>query len=132
MIVKYFNRQDKSDPLNGRSISGRVQLVKLLDSVRGSPPFVAELCGENGFVLTIGIGGDVGSVQHSRMDGALPYLMALPKHGRISKTDVEFRLGNTPTPIPARYILSFDEVRHIALHFLETGERSADFAWESI
>jgi hypothetical protein len=45
--------------------------------------------------------------------------------------DVAFLIHDTPMPIPGRYILHFDEIKQIALHFLQTGERSAAFAWKA-
>ena len=43
---------------------------------------------------------------------------------------VEFLMTDTPTPIAARYIISFGELKKIALHFLKTGERSDLVAWQ--
>ena len=41
-------------------------------------------------------------------------------------------MNNTLTPIPGRYVLNFEEMKQIAVHFLETGDRSGAFAWEAI
>ena len=65
-------------------------------------------------------------------DGDLPYLMAVSHNPPMRSGDAEFLTANTPTPVPARYILSVEELKEIALHFLETGERSDAFAWENI
>ncbi len=132
MIVRYRNNQDKYDPRNETAIAGGTNLSELLDDVRKRTPFIAELCGDNGFELVLGIGGDFAFVEHRRIDGDLPYLMAISARPQLKTGDVEFLTANTPTPIAARYILSFDELKQIALHFLETGERSDTVTWDSI
>jgi len=132
MKVRYINRQDNADPMNNTILRGTDQLASLLDARRKSVPFIAELSADNGFQLMIGIGGDIGFAQYSRTDGELPYLVASPGRQRVPSRYVDFLTNNTPTPIPGRYILNFDEVRQIALHFLQTGDRSEAFIWESI
>ena len=132
MKVQYVNQQEESDPMNGRTIVTGVQLAQLLNSRRNALPFFARLSGENGFEIMAGIGGEFGCVQYSRSDGKPPYLMAVPVHQHMSSGDIEFLTGNTPTPVPARNILSFDELKRIALHFLETGERSSAVRWEPV
>lgn len=132
MKVRYLNQQDKADPMNGAVIAESKKLAELLSSRQGDAPFVAELRGDNGFELVLGIGPDIGFVEHRRIDGCLPYLVAAPAYPRIRSGNVEFLTADTPTPIPARYILNFDELKQIALHFLETGERSDAFSWNSI
>jgi Immunity protein Imm1 len=132
MRVQYHNHQDELDPMSGAVIFDGVRLVELLEGIRKKRPFVAALRGDNGFELMFGIGSGVGCVEHKRIDGNLPYLMAMPAQTRVKSGYVEFLMNNTPTPISSRYILNFDEVKQIALHFLETGERSDAFSWESI
>jgi hypothetical protein len=132
MIVRYRNNQDKYDPRHETVITGRVNLSELLDDVRKRTPFIAELCRDNGFELVLGIGGDFAFVEHRRIDGDLPYLMAISSRPLLKTGYVEFLTANTPTPIAARYILSFDEVKQIALYFLETGERTDAVTWEAI
>jgi hypothetical protein len=132
MIVRYRNNQNKHDPRNGLIISGDGSLSELLEDARTQSPFIAELCGDNGFELVIGVGGDCSFVEHRRIDGDLPYLMAVSTHPQMKTGDIDFLTANIPTPIEARYILSFDELKQIALHFLETGERSDAVSWEPI
>jgi hypothetical protein len=132
MKVLYKNQQDKSDPMNGAVITEGAKLVELLDSCRNDPPFFARFSGDNGFKIMVGIGRDVGCIQYSRSDGEPPYLVALSVDCPTNGKDVEFWTGGTATPIPARFILSSDELKQIALHFLETGERSDAVFWESI
>ncbi len=132
MIIRYLSHQDKSDPLNGQIISGSPKLTELLNDRRNQPPFIAELSGDNGFQIVFGMGFDVACVEHSRIDGDLPYLMAVSREPRMKTGEMEFLAANTPTPIAARYILSFDELKEIALHFLTTGDRSNAVSWEPI
>jgi hypothetical protein len=132
MKVRYKNQQDKFDPMNGTVVAECAKLSEMLDARRNNPPFFIRLSGANGYEIMVGIGGDVGCVQYSRSDGEPPYLVAVPPRPHRTSGDVEFLTGNTATPVPARNILSFDELRQIALHFLETGERSDVVAWEPV
>lgn len=132
MKLRYLNQEDDADPMNGTLIADSEKLANLLDSNRNKTPFVAELRGENGYMLIFGIGLGVACVEHRGIDGDLPYLMAVSLRRPVKRGDVKFLCGGTPTPIPARNIISFDELREIALHFLETGERSDAVSWESI
>jgi Immunity protein Imm1 len=132
MKVRYLNYQNKLDPLNGTVVVAAPKLAELLDGRRNEAPFIAELSGDNGYHIEFGIGGDVGFVQFSRSDGQPPYLVAVPPCLHISSGHIEFLTANTPTPVPARNILKFDELKQIALHFLQTGGRSELVSWESI
>lgn len=76
MIVRYLNYQDKIDPLNGKGIEQKDELLALLGDRRRRRPFVGEFVGDNGFQITAGI-GSLCVAQHSRTDGSPPYLMAV-------------------------------------------------------
>ena len=132
MKVRYLNQQDGSDPMNGTVVAESVDLAEFLDSKQNESPFVAELRGDNGFMLVFGIGGGIGCVEHRSTDGHPPYLMAVSPDRPIKSGDIEFMCGGTPTPIPARNILRFAELRQIATHFLATGERSDLVSWEPV
>jgi Immunity protein Imm1 len=132
MKVRYLNYQNESDPMNGKVITEQAKLAELLDSRRNEPPFIAELSGDNGYHIEFGIGDDVGCVQFSSSDGKPPYLVAVPPCPHMTSGDVEFLTADTPTPVPARNILNFDELKKIALHFLQTGERSEAVSWEAL
>ena len=119
MIVQYLNNQDKSDSQSGAVFTDGERLSVLLNGLRKRSPFVAELRGDSGFELLVGIGGNLGFVEHRRIDGDLPYLVAVSPDPPIKSGEVEFLTANTPTPIRARYILSFDELKQIAIHFLK-------------
>jgi hypothetical protein len=131
-MVRYFNNQDELDPMNGKTITESAILANLLDSRRQDKPFLADLCGDNGFQIMIGIGGDASCVQYSRMDDKPPYLMAVSTQPPMKRGYVEFLVENTPTAIAARYIVTFEQMKKIALHFLETGERSDLISWQSL
>jgi hypothetical protein len=130
MIIRYHSHQDKFDAMNGQTIEQSEQLSELLDRRRSQRPFVAEISGDNGFQLTFGIGTNLCCVQHSHADGSQPYLMAVSPNPSMSSGYVEFLSANTPTPIAARYIISFDELKQVAQHFLQTGERSNVVSWQ--
>jgi hypothetical protein len=132
MKVQYRNNQDESDLHHGSSITEIAKLSELLERARRKSSFIAELRGDNGFELVMGIGTDFCCVEHRRIDGDLPYLMAVSSHPPMLAGEVEFLTANTPTPIQARYILGFEELKQIALHFLATGERSDSVSWEAI
>jgi hypothetical protein len=129
MRVRYINEQDKSDPLNGVVIAEAGALAELLNERRNRMPFMAGLVADNGFELMIGIGPNVGCAQHSRTDGAPPYLMAVSPQRHLKNGYIDFLASNTPTPVAARYILSFEQVMMVSLYFLETGGRSNAVSW---
>jgi len=131
MKVRYVNRQDKSDPMNGAVMADADKLANLLEARRNRAPFIADLDGDNGFELMIGLGGDLGCAQFSRTDGEPPYLMAVSAHPPpVEAGYFEFFAAGTPTPIAARYIISFDELAQIARHFLDTGGRNDAVFWQ--
>jgi hypothetical protein len=80
MKVRYRNLQDDLDPMNRTEIAGREKLDELLDGRRHKQPFVAELVADNGFKIVFGISTDFGCVEYIRVDGDLPYLMAVSPH----------------------------------------------------
>jgi hypothetical protein len=132
MTVTFFDRQDETNPLNGRTLALDNELLEILHSLRNRTPFFAELLGENQRSLLVGVGGPIGSAQYSRTDGQPPYLMAVGVNPESSREYVEFLTGNTPTPIPSRYVIPFEVVKEIAVHFRQTGERSPALSWEEI
>jgi hypothetical protein len=129
MKIQYLNYQNEFDPMNGREITDGLKLAQLLESRKNEPPFLAELSADNGYHIEFGMGGKLACVQHSRTNGEAPYLMAMSFRPPMKHGYVEFLTANTPTAFAARYIITFDELREIALHFLETGERSDSVVW---
>lgn len=132
MIVRYKNQQDESDPMNDIAITSKKELSDLLRARRRHAPFLARLSGDNGFEIMVGIAGQVGCAQYSRSDGSLPYLMAHSANPPLTSGEVEFLTADTPTPVSASEIISFEELEQVALHFLETGGRSSDIRWENL
>jgi hypothetical protein len=132
VIVRYLNYQDKFDVLNGKPIDSVEQLSELLHRRRNQRPFVAALNAENGFEITFGVSTDRCAVQYAGADSSPPYLMAVSPRPSMTRGYVEFFCGGTPTPFAARYIISFAELEEIALHFLETGERSSKVSWQEL
>lgn len=132
MIIHFRNCQDKLDPNHGRAISSDDELISLLDHARSEAPFMAEFCGAGDFETMIGIGGHFGCAQYSRVDGNPPYLMAVSRRPAMKRGYIEFQCGGTPTPVGARNILRFEELREIVLHFMRTGERSNTVSWREV
>ena len=130
MIVRYLSHQDKYDARNGKAIQQTEELSELLHRRRNQKPFIGELSSDNGFQIVFGISTDLCCVEYRRIDGELPYLMAVSPHRPVKRGYVEFLAANTPTPIAARYIISFEELKEIALYFLKTGQRSDAVSWQ--
>lgn len=130
MIARFFDQQDEANPLNGTIVSDGEQLSQLLDELRTREPFFAELFGDNGYKLLIGIGRTRGCVQYSRADGHSAYLVAVAPSPIADERYMEFLIGDTPTPISMRYILPIDKVKEITSYFIQTGARSAKVTWE--
>ena len=86
-------------------------------------PFVIMLSIANHGLLTIGVGEDLGFVQHSDENRSLPYLVATESHNcGVEKSEyLEFSLGGTLTQIPRFFCLPMSIVRKICFEFLETG-----------
>lgn len=133
MMLTFFDMHDESNPQNGVAVHEPDSLLKMLDSFRDREPFFAELVGENGYKLTIGI-GSMGCVQHSRSDDEPPYLMAVENATEKRGSDElqEFLVGNYATEVPAHYLLPFKRVKEIAAYFQRTGERRPAVSWEDL
>lgn len=127
MIFRDF--EEAANPLNGCRI---VDVETLLRSARGRLPFVAELEGDHGFKLTVGIGEKFGTVQHSQVDGDVPYWGALGASGAFSGDPVAFACGGQPAEIDSQFLLKPEEFIAICRHFAETGGRLESFQWEEI
>lgn len=108
------------------------EVAQLFESVKGRPPFMFELIGENGDSLTIGYSDSAGAVRHAASAGRPPFLMAVNEDSLDDEAVVEFLAGGTPTPIPGRFCLPIQRVSAIAQEFIATGERPGDVTWEEI
>jgi hypothetical protein len=132
MIVTFFDRQDESNPLSGSTFSSPSALLNHLHELSSRPPFLCEIESENGFKLLVGIGGNWSCVQHSRIDGSPPYLMAVQREAQSNIQPIEFLIGNTPTPIGGRYVLKSKVADKVISFFVETGDKSSLVEWEEI
>jgi Immunity protein Imm1 len=131
MKAQFFDRQDAKNPLNGKTLSEPVAIRNIIQSVRQRAPFIAELIGDNGRELMLGLGSADGFVQFSSSDGSPPYLMALG-HTPEDEGEQDFLIQNTVTPIPRRYYLLMQKVEEIAAVFLHSGHRAPNVVWEEI
>ena len=105
--------------------------MEILDPSQTRAPFFCELIGENGFNLLLGLGRTCSCAQYNRSDGSAPYFMAVVP-GQTREGYAEFLMGNTATPVPKHYCIAFDMAKQLAVHFLETGDRSPLVSWEEI
>lgn len=85
-------------------------------------------------LFTIGVGEELGFIQHSDENRSPPYLAATESHNRgVDNLDyLEFFLGSTYTQIPRFLCLSMPLVRKICLEFLETGALPAWVEWTPV
>ena len=132
MKVTFQDQQEPTNVASGRVLSAPADVAHLFKSLRGRPPFMFELIGENGHSLTVGYSDSVGAVQHAASDGQPPYMMAVNEEAADDEAFVEFLAGGTPTPIPGRFCLPIDRVLAIAQEFIATGERPVAVTWDEI
>jgi Immunity protein Imm1 len=132
MKTHFFDLLDNANPLNGTSIENLVEFQNMLESVRDRLPFIAELIGDNGFKLTFVLGTTEGCVQFCSVELEPPYLMAVNSNLRDSEGEVEFLMGDTPTPVSKRYCLPLDAFVEIVAEFVQTGERKREVLWEEL
>ena len=132
MKTQFFDREDVANPANGSVITDPLQLEKILRSVRGRPPSIAELIGDNGFTLLFFLGASDGCVQFSPSNGDLPYLVAVLPERKDDDELMTFLMSGTATEIPKRYCVPYAMIVDIAVAFVQTGQRKPDVRWEEI
>lgn len=132
MMAQFYDRQDTDNLLNGTWIHDSLELRRLLGDLRSRIPFFAELIGENGFKLLLGVGSPSSCVQFSPADGSTPYLMAASDKITDEEGEIEFLIGDTASPVPGRYLLPYDTMVDIAAHFIDSGSRFPFVNWEEI
>ena len=130
MKTQFFDRQDPHNPANGRVVMSPAELRALLETMRDRPPFFAELIGDNGFKLLLGLGGGEGCVQFSPLDGSPPYLTTVGSDLPVPGEVMEFLISDTPTPVPRRFCVPYETVLQVADAFVLTGSRRGDVRWE--
>ena len=131
MRARFFDRQDTANPLNGRMLSSPAAARDIVRRMQGRTPFLAELIGENGRKLLLGLGSADGCVQFSSSDGSPPYLMAVGSNPD-EEGEQEFLIGGAASPVPRRYCLPMLKVEEIAAAFLDSGKRAPHVTWEEI
>jgi hypothetical protein len=130
MIATFQDLQNDDNPRNGQTIHDQETVASLLEELRNKePPIACQFTGDNGYNLIVGIGRDFGCAQHSSNDGMPPYMMAVSQAGAAQDDDIEFLMGNTPTPIDGRYRVAFDEVLEIVVDFVTKGDMSTNVSW---
>lgn len=130
MKAQFFDRQDVANAANGENIGSLLQLRQVLAGLRDREPFFAELIGDNGYKLLLGLGSTEGCAQFSSVDGAPPYLMAVGE--QHAEGELEFLIGDTATPVPKKYCLPRKVIEDIAAEFVDKGQRKSDVLWEEI
>jgi len=132
MVVTFFDRQDENNQLNGSTYVDSRSLLNCLKLLTSRSAFFCEIDSDNGFKLLVGIGGNWSCIQHSSAGGSPPYLMAVPGEPPLGAQDMEFLIGNTPTPVSRRYILGAELAEKVISYFVGTGKKSESVEWEEI
>ena len=117
----------------GTDILSQKQLLELIDYLATGLPAIYELRSENGFVLSMGIGRPFGCAQYVHQNWNPPYLVATTAEARQrGGGEVDFIYWDELTPMPMRRCVPLELIKKVAVHFLNTGERSDTVEWESI
>ena len=132
MIATFQDLEQCTNPMNGTSLASPAEIDTFFQTLSGRKPFMFELRGDNGFMLTIGLASDCAAVQYSPSEGLPPYLIAVASDEIEAGGFVEFLAGGTPTPIPRRFCLPAKRVQIIVQDFLLHGEKSNTVEWEEI
>ena len=120
-----------SDPFDGLHLDDSEKLRDILEQLQRRDPIILELEGENGYRMTVGIGGPVACIQHSSSNGEPPYLVAVMKDAASGRQEEDhvFLCGGQATEIRGRHCVPFSVLQSVACYFLETGDRSQDVDW---
>ncbi len=132
MNVRFFDRQDSSNPCHGALVESPEWLLARLAELQQRPASFCELEADNGFNLLIGVGNEEGCAQYSASDSSPPYLMTVDKCADGREEYLDFLTANTDTPVLRRYCLSIDSIKETALVFFETGQRSEGVSWKEV
>ena len=131
MDAIFEDLQALENPLNGSRVNSTV-VKELLSTSEARAPFLFELRGDNGVMLTVGLAGRVGVAQYASAVGLPPYLMALADDPSAELGFVEFLARDTPTRILRRYCLAVERLEEVVGKFLEDGTRLEHVPWEEI
>ena len=88
----------------------------------------------NSGIFTLGVGTPYGFIQYSK-SGEPSYLVASDDgNAELIESDdeVEFDANGTPTPIPKRLCLPYDQIVDIIVHFYISHDLPRSLKWEEI
>ena len=132
MTCTLYDRQHSGTlAYSGMPVESAEEVESFLRRVDGETAFIVELIASAGERLMIGAGAPVSFVQYTGKDGIPPYLCAVA-NPMTRNDDVEFLIGDTPTPIPAQFCIPFEGALEIAKEFCSSGKRSEKFRWVEI
>ena len=77
MVITPLDLEDETSTYNGIPIADPNALRDLLSTLPTRTPFLLRFVADNGFELTVGIGGQTGCAQYCSAEGDPPYLVAL-------------------------------------------------------
>ncbi len=130
MQTIFLDTQDKANPNNGLPVESGSALSRIISDLRTREPFFFQLEVAGGPTLLVGLGPKVGCAQHTDERGIS--MMAVAPGFKCGTGFVEFAIAGTPTPVPARYCMRPTLIEQIAAWFIQTGDRSPDFTWETV
>jgi hypothetical protein len=132
MNTTFFDKQDRSNSLNGTRLRNLSELTRTLGDLTSRQPFFVELHNTGGAKLLVGVGREYGCCQYGSLSGEPPYSMAVAEETRRSNQSCEFLIDGTATEIPGKYCIPMETVLSVAMHFVETGQQSQSVEWEEI
>ena len=132
MMIHGFDTRGCRDRLQIGGVFHRDTLAAALDNLRGDKPSLKELQGKNGCNLLLGIGRDYGCAEFRGRDKIDTFFAAVGDGSQNQSIELAFegRIGRFL--IPAAYLLPFDTVSRVALHFFDTLRRSDIVEWKQV
>jgi hypothetical protein len=131
MAAVFRDLQDRSNPFEGSRVESCEDFAEIWNRAGNRPPFLCELEGDHGFMLTIGLGNNSGVVQHCATSHDPPYLFAVSRE-LVTEEPVDFLMGNQPCEVLALNVISRDTLLSIVEYFLSTGSRLPAVLWEEV
>jgi len=117
----------------GTNISSEKHFLDIIDQIAAGRSAFCELFSENGYALSIGIRESFGCAQHNKQDWDPPYLVATTAEAQQrGDGEIVFFYQEEYTPMALRHCLPLELIKKVAVHFLNTGERSDAVEWESV
>jgi hypothetical protein len=109
------------------------QLERELRQLITGQPIVVEFFAPNGELMNLGIGGPVGYAAFATQEIAREGRPTICPAGTVGEDVpewVEFEMGDTPTPINRRGLVTANELVSIVKYFFERGALHPGFTWE--